>query len=346
MSLELDASSIVAKVDLKDFFLCGQPSNIADCVSRLIENDPELRSLVHRAIFFLLNNQYVISNTLDYTFKCISGSGIGLKISAVLANLYFYSVVEVTALGRVKGLIQWVRYHDDVLALYSSRAALKVALKDVKSLSCGIWRVVCEGVHSSGSQLCFLDLTIVVSHPKLTISASQTKAVTPLCPSSSHISHVHGAWPKAVAQRVLKLSGGDPSSLSTLSGRYRAKGAHAYTLGLLDSYAQNPKLLDKCKSDLIETSVNRTLMAPIVLRFHPLYRWAFSRALALVPPPAELGITVRASWRNSLPSVLGIVQKSRHQLCKRVYGREGSCFLFPDNLSNNYLHNYGANFLL
>ena len=86
---------------------------------------------------------------------------------------------------------------------------------------------------------------------------------------------------------------------------------------------------------------------PIVLRYHPCFKWAFARAMALVPPPSELRIQLVPSWKNALPSLQGKLQGSARQSCKRVYGREGRCFLFGDkNLSNNDLRDFRAGALL
>ena len=74
---------------------------------------------------------------------------------------------------------------------------------------------------------------------------------------------------------------------------------------------------------------------PFVLRYHPLFRYAFSRAIRLVPPPAELELSLFAGWSNALPSLHGITQKSAlNNLIGESGSREGSCFLFPNLVTN------------
>ena len=243
------------------------------------------------------------------------------------------------ALPRAAGLIRYIRYHDDVLAVYSSRQQCKVAIADLKQLATGIWVVKTEEVLSHGKHTVFLDLAITITSPKLEISASQQKPVTPLCATSSHNPHIHASWPKAVAKRCLTLSGGDGNVLSLLSNRYRSSCTHTYTQSLLDSFAADPaSVLEKASKSRVP--ISGAQVVPFVCRFHPLNRWAVSRALQLVPPPPELKVEFRSSWRNALPSTDGLVKKARLELCKRVYGREGRCFLFS-NLSNSDLHNFG-----
>lgn len=122
-----------------------------------------------------------------------------------------------------------MRYHDDVLALYENRACCKAMVNDLKVTAHGRWKVVVEDIASVGACLTFLDLDIEVAVPRVKVMAAQSKPITPLCASSAHVAHVHKSWPRAVATRVLTLSGNNVNSLETLSSRYRGKGVHEYT---------------------------------------------------------------------------------------------------------------------
>jgi len=108
-------------LDLKDFFLCGTSSHIAQHVSELFENKV-LKDLLFRALYFLLDNQYVVTGTLPYTYKCAKGSGIGLRISAIVASCYFYAVAESVVLSRAQGLIKWLRPRRCASALHFQSA--------------------------------------------------------------------------------------------------------------------------------------------------------------------------------------------------------------------------------
>ena len=46
----------------------------------------------HPVLHFVLNYQFISSRVLGEVFKCISGSGIGLQHSAVIANLLFHTL--------------------------------------------------------------------------------------------------------------------------------------------------------------------------------------------------------------------------------------------------------------
>ena len=43
------------------------------------------------------------------------------------------------------------------------------------------------------------------------------------------------------------------------------------------------------------------LKATFVLRYHPIFQRAFAHALEAAPPPKEMGLTIRAAWKNALP---------------------------------------------
>lgn len=337
-------SSSFAKIDLKDFFLCGSAWDVADKIATYNGGDIELSRLIHRATFFLLDNQYIVTSTLQCTYKCISGSGIGLKISALVAGLYFHKVVESVVVPRAAGLQNWIRYHDDVLAHFSSRQAYKSCVADLRKVSAGIWIFKIEGIASVGKSLEYLDLSICVQVPRLQVCASQHKPITPLCATSAHAPSIHSSWPKAVAKRVLSLSGGDIGALSTLSNRYRSKATHIYTQNQFDRFVQDPSLLTMKKQTCSSLESNQVHFVPLVLRFHPLFQWVVKQTLARVPPPPEFNIELRVSWKNAMKSMAGVVQKASQSSCKRAYGREGRCFLFGkstgQNLSINDLHEF------
>jgi len=350
LSVVVNSTCVVAKVDLKDFFLSGDASDISREVSMLVDN-LALRDLVFSALFLLLDNQYVVTNTLQSTYKCIKGSGIGLRISAVVASLYFYAKVEQHVIVQASGLHKWVRYHDDVLAVLDNRPHLRAFFIALKMRAQPTYVVVCESVHSVGQErdpvgpnqggqtsngsCSFLDLQIDVVVPQMQVIASQHKPLTPLCPSSAHIQSIHLSWPKAVANRVYTLSGSSPVAVQKLIHRYKSAGAHPLTLKVLNNWHPSPP-------DSRSQPAQQGARMPFVFRYHPLFRHAFYRTMTLVPPPPELGLKIFSGWRNALPSLNGIVQSAALNSLKRDSGsREGVCFLFRfPNLQTNMLREF------
>ena len=321
LAVPISDTTIVAQVDLKDFFLSGDSLDIAITISSLFSYDECLRSLVHRALLLLLEAQFVVTNTLTSTYKCVAGSGIGLMVSAVVASLFFFVKVEQHCIPAARGLIKWVRYHDDVLAFFDARSSMEPFFRGLKSRASTVFRVVIEAVHSQGAQFVFLDLFISLVPPQVIIVAAQHKPLRPLCPTSAHAPAIHRAWPGGVAHRVFTLSNRDPSALSTLIRRYREVGTHPFTLRNLECWA--------LRATSRQSQSSSALIVPFVIRFHPTVQWAFSRALALVPPPSELNVTIFPAWRNALPSLMGKVQRSNWNSCFEGFGcREGVSFCF------------------
>lgn len=293
-----------------------------------------------KALFLLLDNQFIVSATLHTTYKCVKGSGIGLSISAIVASLYFYSRVESRLIDSSVGLLKWVRYHDDVIAIFRNRHALRAFFPALKNLAQPTYVVVCESVHSVGQEPCsFLDLEIVVQVPSLYIQASQHKPITPLCPTSAHQPAIHKSWPKSVAYRVHTLSGVNPQAVSTLIDRYKHAGSHRSTIKVLRSW-------QSVSGSRLEPM--QKLKLPFVLRYHPLFKFAFNKAIKLVPPPVDFNLHVFAGWKNALPSLSGMAQSAALRSLKRDLGsREGFCFSFRlPNLQQNTLREFNMNRVL
>jgi len=286
-------------------------------MSTFAGSDSVLADLVYRATFLLLDNQYIVTSTLQNTYKCIAGSGIGLRTSAILASLYFYKVVESEMVPKMRaiGLKQWLRYHDDVLAHFSGRPSSSFCLAKLKKAAKGIWVIKVEDIASVGKTFDYLDLSVVVLLPSLVLSASQHKPVTPLCATSAHNVSIHASWPRAVAKRVYTLSCGDAGALRVLSNRYRQKATHPYTQAQFDTFSQFPSSLVSQPLKKNGSLESNQVRIPLVLRYHPLYKWVFHRALQIAPPPQEHGIVLRASWKNALRSMSGTVQKVSKETC-------------------------------
>ncbi len=115
-----------AGFDLKDFYLSGDPNPVAKIVASNF-SEP-LRSLLHDGIYFLLDNQYVISLSCGSAYKCMKGSGIGLLHSGHLSSVLFATSVEIpffNQCGRLDaiGIHYYGRYHDATLPGLAARLA-------------------------------------------------------------------------------------------------------------------------------------------------------------------------------------------------------------------------------
>ena len=107
---------------------------------------------------------------------------------------------------------------------------------------------------------------------------------------------VHRGWPGGVRTRISRLSNQDPQACIKLLDRYALANAHPFTMDRLRDVncTKNP-------------SRQEQKHATIALRYHPVFRLAASRTIALVPLPPEYGWKLRIGWANALPSLDSIV---------------------------------------
>jgi hypothetical protein len=191
----------------------------------------------------------------------------------------------------------------------------------------------------STADFVFLDLAISLDCPTLRVEYAQTKQVIPLCASSAHSPSVHKSWPGAVCSRASRLSDSPSSALKVLSDRYREANAHPETL---------QRIMMGCVRSLVVPRPvhSREASVVFVLRYHPVFRRAFYRALSLVPFPEYYGLQIMPAWRNALPSVGGSIESANNILCKRAYGKEGALCVSLANTSLEQLHSFLSSNLL
>ena len=104
------------------------------------------------------------------------------------------------------------------------------------------------------------------------------------------------------------LSSSLVSSLQVLCQRYAMANAHPYTLDLL---SEASKRFSEAQTSVYGPDAHSAVPVTLtcVCRYHPVFRRAFTRALTLVKPPAELGIKIWIAWKNTLPCVSTYVNK-------------------------------------
>ena len=150
-----------------------------------------------------------------------------------------------------------------------------------------------------------------IQTPRLAVEAAQSKPVIPLCRSSAHSYAVHSSWPSSVYNRVWRLSHNKDLALRTLHARYVAADSHHVVLNQIANWSHRPKSVCNKVSA-------RMTRVPIVLRFHPAFRRAFFQTLSEVPIPKELNLEILVAWKNSLPSLGGLLDRHNSHLCGRV----------------------------
>ena len=322
-------------IDLKDFYLSGSPNEISIAISGLFQG--EMAALVKEALYLLLDNQYIISSSLGYFYKCAKGAGIGLLHSAIVASLLYYIKVEKHFLDSslFSNCLTYSRYHDDTFAVFSTIESLRECCRFIFDFDQQhIFIHECRDVGSSSRPVQMLDMIVSIDQSCLSLSVCQDKPLTPLCPSSCHVSHVHSSWPCSVISRGANQSKHSiHTALDRLIHRYELSNAHPLTIHFL-AQAKAQVLSGTTSSGRVHETV-----CSLVLPFHPTFQRVVSRSLTILSPP-ELPSKLVIAWRNVLPSVAGLIVRANSASASAYVrqqirdGGEGFVFLFSSSSSS------------
>lgn len=113
--------SLLYRIDMKSFFMSGEPIELARTVSACFNNAAQ-RDAMLDGILFLLTHQYIVSDREQHSgrlWQVVKGTGMGLQHSSELANLALLLLVEEGfAISRIVqerfGIVCYFRYFDDI----------------------------------------------------------------------------------------------------------------------------------------------------------------------------------------------------------------------------------------
>ena len=171
------------------------------------------------------------------------------------------------------------------------------------------FKVLCS--HTSASAVAYLDLTISIVRSRINVEPAFKKVVIPLAPESGHTTAVHRAWPVAVAQRNINLSGGKVHN-SAIVEYYRNHNAAPGTLRVLErTLLRPPARAPGTPSDRPST---QTVWMKATA--HPLLISTLPSFVSNLQPPADQNLRIRIAWRNSHSSLAQIIRKSNRRHLK------------------------------
>ena len=215
---QFHGSPRLVKIDIEDFFLRGEPDLLVTNASGHVPPN-DLKLALEDALKTILTTQYVHCNELDAVFQCLAGSGIGMTLSADLANLVFSQVVEkrtiMKSVFRQAFDVQFYgRYMDDIIMVVgrkpsSHKNSLAGLMRILRKCCGGTYALKVEDISSSSVN--FLDVNLMIPAdfsvcPKLqwSLHRKATTQKVALHDSSFHDSRVHVSWPLAEMKRVAK----------------------------------------------------------------------------------------------------------------------------------------------
>ena len=85
-------SDYFVKLDVRDFYMTGTPSELKDSIKVLFPPGPRCR-LLCEAVEYLLSSEYVVSNLVPgRVFRVVRGSGMGHRHSGCIADCSFFAL--------------------------------------------------------------------------------------------------------------------------------------------------------------------------------------------------------------------------------------------------------------
>jgi hypothetical protein len=135
--------ALLYRIDMKSFFMSGEPIELARTVSACFNNAAQ-RDAMLDGIWFLLTHQYIVSDreqTSGRLWQIVKGTGMGLQHSSELANLTLLLLVEEGfAISRIVqerfGIVCYFRYFDDTF-IVSARPSLFDSFYRRYKIECG-----------------------------------------------------------------------------------------------------------------------------------------------------------------------------------------------------------------
>ena len=126
----------------------------------------------------------IFAGILQTFYKCFHGTGMGLSHSGFCANLAVYAAVEKSFVHDFcrHGISTYLRYHDDIFFVFTSRLAMISFLKPLVQNSAYFKLIVSQ---VSSLRVEFLDLTASAVKGAIAVRPTLSKLPTPLCHSSA-----------------------------------------------------------------------------------------------------------------------------------------------------------------
>ena len=211
--------NIMAKIDLKDYFMTGTPAELATIASKPLEGD--LRKLMYDVVFHCCSNQYIQCEWLEGAWKVEEGTGMGINYSGELSDWVFYCLAErrwtlKTGMRTTFGLHYWARFKDDAIAIMTKNERFLDFFGGLRNTAAP-YRIKIETV--SRSEIHMLECTLrlhnglVSSSITVDFYTKPTAMKIPLSSTSGHVPSIHFSWPVSEIQRRRRLSSDEHSFL-------------------------------------------------------------------------------------------------------------------------------------
>ena len=203
------------KVDVKDFFLSGEHSEIVEISSQAVSL--EFRDHFKQLCSMILRSQYVTidAKSPSEAWQVCRGTGIGLSCAGDLSNTVFALLVETPFITRPQvrarfGIEVYSRFMDDILMVVrDSGRQSRFELADELRSRARFFQLELE-VRSTSVK--FLDFDIFFGERfqarrllDYRVSQKASSIAVPLRQTSAHPWSIHSSWPRGMLKRVALL---------------------------------------------------------------------------------------------------------------------------------------------
>ena len=294
------------KLDVRDFYMTGTPSELKDSIKILFPPGPRCR-LLCEAVEYLLSSEYVVSNLVPgRVFRVVRGSGMGHRHSGCIADCSFFALGkrEFAARSQVLqsfGIKRYYRHRDDVLMIRSRKQGTREFFKMLRE-KVQPFKLQVEEV--SGSSIRYLDLLLTKTGTRFVARPAfkTTSLARPLDPTSAHPKFVHCSWPVGMVKRIFPLCSREADVLhckEELISRLQANSASKCTIARVVKASPWPE-----RKVPRGSGVSSVLWA--VFGFHPGLQRELSHALCRVFGGASCGfLSVRLGHRSQKSGLRG-----------------------------------------
>ena len=203
--------ALLMRVDIEDFFMSGTVEDLVSTTTPLIPYGK--REVFRRALAFLLNHQYVVSDIIpEHTYKVVRGTGMGLRHSGAVADASFFTLVEhdfatddmEDRLHISYGISHYYRFKDDIFFVAEHRDSGMEFFQLLQRRG-RHFKLKLEDVSAELVQM--LNTSVYVKNNSIHVMPhfKATSLMRPLEASSAHSKGVH-AWPLARLRALTFIS--------------------------------------------------------------------------------------------------------------------------------------------
>ena len=206
-TIEIRPGDYMVRVDVKHFFMSGQPSVIANLASSLLPI--QKRRVYEDALLWLLHNQFVESEYLPgRAFRVCRGTGMGLQFSGPAADLAFLAKCEIDFALRLgtrcaHGVRHYKRFKDDIFIIASDHTGTRQWYRSLQRAAAPVFELQVEEV--SNIEVTMLSMLVTINGIRLETRPKPQPMAMALGHGSGHHHSVHSKWPRAYLRNLAQL---------------------------------------------------------------------------------------------------------------------------------------------